>query len=155
IVITEPRGFEEVVIAFDTAEGRVQLPHALVVEHDVEERIVELRIYFSSWPYTGRHTNRAPLLPADPELRLPDVVDEHQRALAAGDLDAIVAAFEPDGYAREPAGAEYVHRGTDQLREFYARQFSNGGGIPQEHCCLVDDGRVRALEYNLVRWGGT
>src|SRR5262249_7271820 len=30
IVITEPRGFEEVVIAFDTDEGRVHLPHALI-----------------------------------------------------------------------------------------------------------------------------
>src|SRR5215467_5869481 len=104
-VITEPRGFEEVVIAFDTDEGRVELPHALIADHDPEGRLEELRIYFSSWPYTGRHTNRAPLLPADPELRLPDVVEEHQRALAAGELDAIVAAFEPDGYAREPAGA--------------------------------------------------
>ena len=34
---------------------------------------------------------------------------EHQRALARGDVDAIVATFEPDGYAREPAGGGYVH----------------------------------------------
>jgi hypothetical protein len=31
-------------------------------------------------------------------------VGEYQRALSAGDIDAIVATFEPDGYAREPAG---------------------------------------------------
>jgi hypothetical protein len=33
--------------------------------------------------------------------------------------------------------------------------FSNGGGIPLEHCSLVDDGRACALEYNVVRWGQT
>ena len=155
ILLTEPRGFEEVLISFDTDDGRVQLPHALVADHDPEERLLELRIYFSTWPYTGRHTNRAPLLPPDPELRLPDVVDEYQRALAVGDLDAIIAAFEPDGYAREPAGAEYVHRHDKELRDFYGRQFSNGGGISQQHCSLVTDGRACALEYNLIRWGET
>ncbi len=80
---------------------------------------------------------------------------EYQAALAAGDLDAIVAAFEPDGYAREPAGGQHVHSGPDGLRAFYELLFSNGGGIPLEHCALIDDGRACALEYNVVRWGKT
>lgn len=80
---------------------------------------------------------------------------EYQRALAAGDVDAIVAAFEPDGYVREPAGGQYIHRGSDGLRAFYERLFSNGGGIALETCALVDDGRACALEYNVVRWGRT
>ena len=80
---------------------------------------------------------------------------DYQRALAAGDVDAIVAAFEPDGYAREPAGGQHVHRGPDGLRAFYELLFSNGGGIPLEHCALIDDGRACALEYNVVRWGTT
>jgi hypothetical protein len=33
--------------------------------------------------------------------------------------------------------------------------FSNGGGIPLEHCAAIDDGRACALEYNVVRWGRT
>jgi hypothetical protein len=66
-----------------------------------------------------------------------------------------VAAFEPDGYAREPAGDQYVHAGPDALRAFYGRMFSNGGGIPLEHCALIDDHRAGALEYNVVRWGRT
>ncbi len=33
--------------------------------------------------------------------------------------------------------------------------FSNGGGIPLEHCTSTDDGRRCALEYNVVRWGRT
>jgi hypothetical protein len=70
-------------------------------------------------------------------------------------VDAIVAAFQPDGYAREPAGGEHVHRGPDGLRAFYEHLFSNGGGIPLEHCSVTDDGSVCALEYNVVRWGMT
>ena len=111
-------------------------------------------MYFSSWPLTGRHANRPPLLQPDPELRVPDVVAEYQRALAAGDLDAIVAAFEPDGYAREPAGGEYIHRGRDGLRWFYELLFSNDGGIPLEHCALSTTG-ARARWSTTRRWGKT
>ena len=120
-----------------------------------DERIVELRLYFSSWPLTGRHANRPPLLQPDLGLHEPDVVGEYQHALATGDLEAILAAFEPDGYMREPAGGAHVHRGSDELRALYERFFSNGGGIPLEHCTVTDDGRACALEYNVVAWGRT
>jgi hypothetical protein len=154
-VVLEGRGFEEVVLHFDGENVRVDLPFAIVADRRSDGRIDELRIYYSSWPLTGRHANRPPVLQRDPALRESDVVAEYQRALAAGDVDAIVAAFEPDGYAREPAGAQYVHRGPDGLRAFYELLFSNGGGIPLEHCAVVDDGFACALEYNVVRWGRT
>jgi hypothetical protein len=89
------------------------------------------------------------------ELRAPDIVSEHQEALAAGDVEAIVAAFEPEGYAREPAGGQHRHTGLDGLRYFYQLLFSNDGGIPLEQCALIDDKGVCALEYNVVRWGRT
>jgi len=95
------------------------------------------------------------LLQPDPEVHEADVVGEYQRALAAGDADTAVASFEPDGYVREPAGGEYVHRGHDELRSLYQLFFSNAGGIPLEHCTSTDDGRACALEYNVVRWGRT
>ena len=154
-VITEQRGFEEVVVHLDGEIGRVDLPHALVADHSADGRLEELRIYFSGWQLTGRHANRPPVLQPDPELAEPDVVGDYQRALAAGDVEAILAAFEPDAYAREPAGGEYVHRGPDGLRALYEQLFANDGGIPLEHCALLDDGRACALEYNVVRWGRT
>ena len=154
-VITEPRGFEEVVLHVDGETGRVELPVAIVADHHSDGRIEELRIYFSSWPLTGRHVSRPPLLQRDPELRASDVVAEYQRALAVGDVEAIVATFEPDAYAREPAGGQYVHSGINGLRAFYEQLFSNDGGIPLEHCALVDDGHACALEYNVVRWSKT
>jgi len=154
-LITHPRGIEEVVVHLDSDRGRIGLPLALAADHDEDERIVELRLYFSSWPLTGRHTNRPPLLQPDPDAPEPDVVGEYQRALASGDVEAILAAFEPDGYMREPAGGTHVHRGSDELRDLYALFFSNGGGIPLEHCTVTDDGRACALEYNVVAWGRT
>jgi hypothetical protein len=154
-VIAEPRGFEEVVLHLDGDDGRVDVPVAIVADRRPDGRLAELRIYHSIWALTGRHLHRPPLLQRDPDLRTEGVVGEYQHALAAGDVDAIVATFEADGYAREPTGREYVHRGHDAVRRFYERLFSNGGGIELEHCALVHDGRACALEYNVVRWGRT
>ena len=79
---------------------------------------------------------------------------DYQRALAAGDVDAIVATFEPDGYAREPAGGR-MSTPAATLSAPSERQFSNGGGIPLEHCLLINDKRAGALEFNVVQWGKT
>lgn len=155
LVVEKRRGFGEVVLHLDGENGRIDLPVAEVADREPDKRINELRIYYSSWPLTGRHTNRPPVLQPDPALRDADVVGEYQRALAAGDVDAIVATFEPDGYAREPAGGSHVHRGADGLSAFYEHLFSNDGGIPLEHCAVIDDGRTCMLEYNVVRWGRT
>ena len=122
-VAIERHGLGEMVLHLGGERGRADLPVAIVADRQPDGRLDELRVYSSSWPQTGRHANRPPLLQRDPELRATDVVGEYQRALSAGDVDAIVAAFEPDGYAREPAGAEYVHRGLDGLRAFYELLF--------------------------------
>ncbi len=154
-VATERGGFGEVVLHLDGELGQVALPVAVVADKHADGRIIELRLYSSSWPLTGRHAHRPPLLQRDPELQASDVISEYQCALSAGDVDAMLATFEPDGYAREPAGGEHTHRGREGLRAFYELLFSNDGGIPLEHCALFDDGRVCALEYNVVRWGKT
>jgi SnoaL-like domain len=153
-VILDRRGFEEVVLHLDTDHGTVSLPVAVVADRRLDGRIEEVRVYFTSQPLTGRRANRPPLLQPDPGLRTSDAVAAYLRAFAAGDADAIVAAFEPDGYARESAGGQHIHRGPDGLRAFYERSFSHGG-IPLETCAVVDDGRGCALEYNVVRWGRT
>ena len=154
-LMTDGRGVEEVVLYLDGDAGRIGLPLALAADRDADERVIELRLYFSSWALSGRHANRPPLLQPGGDVHAPDVVGEYQRALASGDVDAILATFEPDGYMREPAGDIHVHRGTGELRDLYALFFSNGGGIPLEHCTVTDDGRACALEYNVVGWGRT
>jgi SnoaL-like protein len=154
-VVTDRRGFGEVVVHLDRESGQVDIPYAIVNDRHPNGRIEELRVYSSRFPLTGDHAIRTPVLQADPELRAADVVGEYQSALADGDVDAIVATFEADGYAREPAGGEYVHRGPEGLRAFYGHLFSNDGGIPLDHCSVTDHEGVCALEYNVVRWGKT
>jgi SnoaL-like domain len=154
-ILTPRRGIEETVLTLDGDHGRIELPIAIAADRDEDARIIELRVYHSAWPLTGRHANRPPVLQPDPDLQEPDVVGEYQRALAAGDVDAAVAAFEPDAYVREPAGGANVHRGREELVALYERFFSNGRGIPLERCAVTDDGRSCALEYNVVRWGRT
>ena len=152
---TPRQGFEEVVLHLDGDTRRIELPVAIVADHRSHGRLDELRIYYSIWPLIGRHANRPPLLQPDPELREHDVVADYQRALEAGDLDAIVSTFEPDGYAREPAGRRHLHRGPEALRRFYSRLFANGGGISLQHCGVIDADGACALEYNVIRWGKT
>jgi hypothetical protein len=147
-----PRGFEEVALHLDGAGMRVDAPVAIVAERDADGRLVELRLYHSIWALTGEHSHRPPLLQADPQLRLDGVVADYVAALAAGDVDALLALFAPDGSLREPAGDPYVHRGPDALRAFFSR-WLEPGGITLEHCALVDDGQAHALEYNVVGWG--
>jgi hypothetical protein len=155
LIITPRRGVEELILHLDGDDGRIELPFALAADRDDDARIIELRMYFSSRPLTGAHAIRPPLLQPDPDAHEPDVVGEYQRALASGDVEAVVAAFEPDGCMREPAGNAHMHCGSDRLRALYASFFSNGGGIPLERCAVTDDGRSCALEYNVVAWGRT
>jgi hypothetical protein len=155
IVRTERRGFGEAVLRLSGEDGPVDLPVAVVSDQRPDGSMQEVRVYYSSWQLTGHHAIRPPLLQPDPGRRESDVVGDYQRALAAGDLDAVLASFEPGGYAREPAGAAFIHRGPEGLREFYESLFSNGGGIRLEHCTYTDDNRTCALEYNVTRWGRT
>jgi hypothetical protein len=152
-IILGPGAFEEVVLHYDGESGRADLPWVAVTDHAADGRIAEMRIYYSARLLTGRHAERPPLLQHDRALRESDVVDEYQRALAAGDVDAIMATFEPGGSVRE-AAADALHTGPDRLRAFYETLFADGGGIPLDLCAFVDDGRACALEYNVVQSGG-
>jgi hypothetical protein len=154
---TPTRTVEEVVLHLLADDGgvRVELPVAIVSDRNPERTLKAIRVYHSMWPLTGEHRLRSPLLPADPGLQAEGTPGDYQRALAEGDLQAIVGTFETDGYAREPSGGAYLHRGAEGLRELYAHLFANGGGIGLEHCTLTDDGVRCAIEYNCVRWGVT
>jgi hypothetical protein len=134
-------------------QGRdLDLPIAVVGEDAPAGQVRALRVYHSFWPLEGHHRLRPPLLPRDPEARVAGSVADYQRALAAGDVDAIVATFEPDGYFREPSGGPYVHRGHPELRRFMA-QILSAGGIGIDHATVTDDGRTCAIEFNAVRFG--
>jgi hypothetical protein len=149
VLVAAPRSVEEVVLHLDAGDGRIGVPLALAAEHDDDARIVAVRMYCSTTLLAGHRVARAPLLASDPGLHVPGPVGEVLRALAAGDLDAVVAAFDPGGSVRDAAGED--HRGAAALRAFYARRLAAG----PEPCTITDDGRACALEYNVVAWGRT
>ena len=153
LTVTPLRSVEEVVLHLDG--GRIELPVAVAADRDENAYLRELRVYYSTWPLTGAHLVRTPLLQLDPDIHAWGMVGEYQQALAAGDVERTVAAFEPDASVREPAGSAYMHRGTDALHRLFTRFFSNDGGIPLEHGNITDDETSCALEYNVVSWGRT
>jgi hypothetical protein len=148
----EHRTIVEATIELTEASGRIALPVAVVGDHQSDGRVSAIRVYHSVWPLEGKHRVRPPLLARDPNAHVTGVVAEYQRALAAGDLEAILATFEPDGYFREPSGGEYVHRGPTQLRKFMTEILS-AGGIGLEHATVTDDGVVTAIEFNAISFG--
>jgi ketosteroid isomerase-like protein len=138
-------------LAHLTQDGQeVQWPLAVVAESP-DDRSVVFRTYGSQWPVDGRRHVRPPVL-APGGAHPADVVGRYLAALDAGDADAIVDTFMPDGYLCEPIGPHYAHRGTQELHSFFTTCFSTGG-IRLQHCAVTDDGVRCALEYNCVRWG--
>jgi hypothetical protein len=146
------RAVVELLARLEVGGREVEWPVAVVAE-SVDDQSVVFRTYCSQVPVDGRHHLRPPILPPHSVIPSRDVVGRYQAALAAGDTAAIVDAFAPEGYVREPIGAHATHRGTDELRAFFTRCFSAGGGIRLEPCAATDDGRRCALEYNWRRWG--
>lgn len=156
LTLIRSRTVEEVVLHLLGDDGdRVELPVAIVSDRNSDRTLKAIRVHHSMWPLTGSHNLRSPLLHEDLTLHAQGSPGDYQRALAEGDLEGIVRTFEPDGYAREPSGGAYLHRGVEGLRELYEHLFANGDGIPLEHCTLTDDGVRCAIEYNCVRWGVT
>jgi limonene-1,2-epoxide hydrolase len=152
-ITTPTRAVNELVLHVDGDAGPIDLPMALAADLGPHAHMTELRIYFSGWPRSGVRGVRPPLLQPDPDLQAPDVVGVYHRALAAGDVDAVVEAFEPDGYVREPSGRASTHRGTEELRAFYELAFSDCGVMPLELCAIADDGHACAAEYNTAAQG--
>jgi limonene-1,2-epoxide hydrolase len=145
------RAVVELLAHLDVDGREAAWPVAVVAEsHD--DRSVVFRSYFSRWLIEGQRPLRPAILEPGP-VNPGDVVGRYQAALDVGDTEAVVSTFSPDGFYREPIGTPFEHRGTSELRSFFSRCFSAGGGIGLQPCAVTDDGVRCALEYNCVRWG--
>jgi hypothetical protein len=149
---TGRRAVVELLAHLNADDGQETAWPVAVVAESADDLSVVFRTYCSQWPVDGQRHLRPPVLPsgATPPA---DVVGRYQAALSAGDTDGLVASFAADGYLREPIGPHATHRGPAELRSFFARCFSAGGGIDLQDCVVTDDGTRCALEYNCVRWG--
>ena len=149
--VVDGRAVVELLAHLDQDGQELVWPVAVVAESPDDLSVV-FRTYCSQWPVDGRRHLRPPVL-GPGSARPGDVVGRYQDALAAGDIEAVVSTFEPNGYFRGPFGPDDAYHGTAELRTFYARCFSAGGGIGLEQCAVTDDGVRCALEFNCVRWG--
>jgi limonene-1,2-epoxide hydrolase len=138
-------------LAHLTEDGRETTWPVAVVAESPDDRSVVFRTYCSQLPVDHRSHIRPPILPST-DAQPGDVVGRYLAALRAGDADAVVGTFGPEGYVREPVEA-HQHRGADELRAYFDRCFSGGGGIGLQHCAITDDGARCVLEYNCVNWG--
>ena len=151
-VVAGQRAVVELLAHATSGDRELPWPIAVVAESP-DGWSVQFRTYCRVWPITGPHRVRPAILPPGPD-RPGDVVARYLAALAAGDTEAVVAAFSPGGYYRESGGGpELRHQGAAELRSFFGRQFSAGGGIGLQACAVTDDGVRCALEYTCARWG--
>jgi hypothetical protein len=130
-------------VTFDGQER----PWPVAIVADSHDDSVVFRSYFSRLPTEGQRFARPAILAAGPATT-GDVVGRHLEALAAGDIDAVVATFGPGGYLRETTGP--AHRGETELRAY----FEKVSGVELQPCVVTDDGVRCALEFNCLRWSG-
>jgi ketosteroid isomerase-like protein len=149
--VADGRAVVELLAHLDHNGRELAWPVTVVAESPDDSSVV-FRTYCSQWPVDERHHLRPPILTPGP-FHPGDVVGRYQAALDTGDAEAIVSTFAPDGYLWEPSGPEHAHRGTDELRSFFIKSFSAGGGVGLQPCAVTDDGVRCAVEYNCVRWG--
>jgi SnoaL-like domain len=149
--VADGRAVVELLAHLDHNGRKLAWPVAVVAESPDELSVV-FRTYCSQWPVDERRHVRPPILGPGP-ARPGDIVGRYQDGLAAGDTEAVVSTFAPDGYYRGPFGPHDAHRGPAELRAFFTMCFSAGGGIGLQHCAVTDDGVRCALEFNCVRWG--
>ena len=106
---TGGRAVVELLAHLDDGGGQgVAWPVAVVAESPEDSSVV-FRTYCGQWPADGRRHVRPPIL-APGDINPTHVVSRYLAALDAGDAEAIVNTFVPDGYVREPIGPNPTHR---------------------------------------------
>jgi hypothetical protein len=149
-VAAEDRVAHELTLWVTIDDEEQEVPVMLVA--DVEGgKVRDLRVYHSTYPISGSHVVRSPIIDPDPSLEPAEPIGAYHRGLAAGDADAIDELFEADGYVREPAGSAYAHSG-DERREWY-RSVSSAGPLELHLCTVTDDGTTLVFEYTADSWG--
>ena len=152
-VVTPERIVHEFVLCVSVDGADKELPIMLIADTAANDLIRDLRIYHSTWPLTGTHRVRSPLMQYSAVKRPPEPVGTYHDALAAGDGVAANSVFEAEGTVREPAGSAYTHAGEDR-RAWYAAILSDGP-LPLRLGTITDDGTTVVFEFEVERWGST
>jgi hypothetical protein len=133
-------------------EGKtIDLPVSVVADL-VNGGVSAIRVYHSTWPLTGKHIIRTPMLSPIEDLEMPEIIETYMAGIAKPDKEAVLALFAENGYAREPSGSRYKYVGPEGLETFYGAALRDGG-IPLKHCTVTFDGTRCAVEFICDEWG--
>lgn len=141
----------------DAAEGRLSMtidgqartvPIAIVAERR-RLREIELRVYYAPHVTAKGRRPRSPLVAADPQAPLAQVVSSIFDAMRKGAIETALAGFEEGASAVDPKGISHTKR-DGALADFLLSSLSEvdlviGGA--------ADDGRTSCVEATLSRGG--
>jgi hypothetical protein len=147
LIVTPTRTVEEVAIDLAIDGERRELPVAIVADRN-SLGLTAIRVYHSMWPLIRGHLVRSPLLRSNPNITIPDVVGDYQRALAAGDLEGILATYQDDAVVREPAGA---HTSLRAKRQYATSTRCSSQMVQASHCSNAPS----PTTVSPARWSGT
>ena len=150
---TDQRIVVESVLYLKHGSKNIDLPVAIVADRS-RNTASEIRVYHSTWPLTGKHAVRPPLMSPAMHLDEPLIIEKYMDELAKPDKAAILELFEEDGYVREPSGSSYKHSGPAGRKEFYDAALAEGG-ISLKHCTATFDGTRFIVEFICDEWGKT
>lgn len=141
----------EIVLVLKQDGEQIRLPVALV--GDIAGGMVTwLRIYHSTWPLTGNHKVRGPLMKRATRLGIPQTIRNYMAGIRKPDKAKVLSLFADNGYVREPSGSDYTFTGPEELDRFYSVALATGG-IPLVHCSATFEDSRCAIEYNCDTWG--
>ena len=128
----------------DVAEGVLirgteELPIAIVAERR-RLREIELRVYYASGQSERR--SRAPMLEAQPDATVPQVVLHVLDALRKGAVERVLAAFEASARFVDPAGKAHAKK-DGAMATFVSdvtsrMQIAPAGAADDGRCCCVE-----------------
>jgi hypothetical protein len=151
LTATDERIVAEFVLYLQREDGTIDLPVSIAADL-ANGGIAAIRVYHSTWPLTGDHVIRPPILEPVEGLEEPEIIQKYMAGIAKPDTGAVLALFADGGYVREPSGSKYKYVGPDGLKTFYSSALSNGG-ISLRHCTATFDGTRVAVEFICDGWG--
>lgn len=150
-IVSDERIVVELIVYLTHEGEEIDLPIAMAADRK-GEGISAIRVYHSTWPLTGEHLVRPPILqPPETQPEEPAVIEAYMTGIAKPDKELVLSLFTEDGYVRQPSGARYKHTGPKGLREFYD-QALDAGGIILHHVTATFDGHSIGVEFICDEW---
>lgn len=129
----------------------VMLPCACVWERGPGGGFRELRAYWSPAGLKAQRGERAPILPPQPGLPLPEPVGTHLAALAADDLPGVLGTYDPTCLA--PVPVPWLDP-EDTVRRQYGAQVGEQGAVVLTPCVVTEAEATCAVEFVTTKWDG-